>query len=179
MKINLFKQFGFLAFSLAGLLALNTQAAVIDCPPATLALVTNTSACQYSDTATQDFLSAPMTVNTEAFFSASDWFYITKEDGVESTSGNWSVDASQWSMFDEIMMIFKSGNENLVGYLANDGATWGSWDSPFSAPNDNRRDVSHITYYGRGTPAEIPEPSLLVLLMLGLGSIALGRRRAL
>lgn len=179
MKINLFKQFGFMALSLAGLLAINTQAAVITCPPATLALVGNTSACQYSNTETQDHVNpGNLTVNEEDFFGPSDWSYFDKDDNVGSISGSWSVQASQWAAFDEIMLMFKSGNENLVGYLANDGATTGAWTSPFSAPNDNLREVSHITYYGRGTPSEIPEPSLLVLLMLGLGSIALGRLRA-
>lgn len=184
MKVNVFKQFGFLALSLAGLLAVNTQAAVIDCPPATLAMVSNTSACQYSDTEDQDFLTDPMTVNTEGFFGASDWSYISKTEynDNQGQSGTWAIHTSQWSLFDEIMLIFKSGNgTTLVGYLANSGATSGSWDSPFGDPLfsfNNAKDVSHLTYYGRGTPSEIPEPSLLVLLMLGLGSVALGRLRA-
>jgi aryl sulfotransferase len=78
---------------------------------------------------------------------------------------------------------FKDGADTtLVGYLANSGATSGTWTSPFTDPLfpgfNEPRDVSHISYYGRGTPTEIPEPSLLMLLMLGLGSVALGRLRA-
>lgn len=183
MSNNVFKQCGWLGFAMAGLLALNTQAAVFECAAITADKVTNTSACQYSD-ATQDFTSDPMTVNTEEFFGADDWSIFDKDEPIDSSSGTWSVDSSYWSMFDEILLIFKGGNNSLVGYLADDGATGGDWDSPFTDPpfdltgNTELQDVSHISYYGRGTPAEVPEPSLLVLLMLGLGSVALGRLRA-
>lgn len=184
LRINIFKRCGLLAVAMAGLLALNAQAALEWCMPATASKVTNTSACQYSTTETQDFLSDPLTVNSESFFGASDWVYFNKDDGIESSSGNWQIDASQWSVFDDIMLVFKGGQNPLVGYLANNGATAGTWNSPFTVPEFNlpgqsqMQNVSHITYYGRGTPAEVPEPSLLVLLMLGLGSVALGRRRA-
>ncbi len=189
MKLNLLKQIGFMALSLAGLLAINAQAAVISCPTGTMALVSNTSDCQYSDTARQDFLHDPLTVNTEGFFGTSDWSYITKTEYSDNQgqSGTWSIAASKWASFDEIMLIFKGPNggngpnvTTLTGYLANTGAISGTWDSPFGNPLydfSNPKDVSHLTYYGRGTPSEVPEPSLLVLLMLGLGSVALGRLR--
>ncbi|MDQ2076946.1 PEP-CTERM sorting domain-containing protein [Marinimicrobium sp. ABcell2] len=163
-------------------LSFGAHAAVIDCPNGYTNLVSNTSACQYSDQANQDFLNHdPMTVNAEAFFGYTDWSFIDKDDEVSSTSGIWSLNEPKWSAFDEIMMIFKSGRgTTLVGYNINFGATSGTWESPFSAPLfelKNTRDVSHISFYGRGATA-VPEPSLLMLLLLGLGAVALGRLRS-
>lgn len=180
MNVNTIKRC-LVGAALISVAALNTQAGVIDCPANVATLVSNTSACQYSDSATQDFLNTdPMTVNAEAFFGVSDWAFIGKSDGVNATSGNWTLGADSWDAFDNIMMIFKSGRDTtLVGYLLNEGATNGTWESPFSAPLfdvKNTRDVSHMSFYGRES-IPVPEPSLLILLLLGLGSIALSRLR--
>jgi hypothetical protein len=172
-----------LVSALLASLAFSAQAAVIDCPTGYLQLVSNTNACQYSSQATQDFLNTnPMTANAEGFFGYTDWSFITKDDDVESASGTWSLDAPKWSAFEEIMMIFKSGRgTTLVGYNINFGATGGTWASPFSATLfelRNTRDVSHISFYGRSS-VPVSEPSLLILLLLGLGILALSRLRSL
>lgn len=174
---------GLLGVLLVGL-TFAVQAAVIDCPSGYTDLVTGSNGCQYSTEATQDFLNAnPMTANAEAFFGFTDWTFVDKMDDLGLTSGSWSLGEPQWSAFDQIMMIFKSGRgTTLVGYSAEQGALGGTWQSPFSAPLfelKNTRDVSHISFYGRSfSPVTVPEPSLLILLLLGLGTVALSRLRA-
>lgn len=165
-------------------LTFSAQAAVIDCPGGYTNLVTGSNGCQYSTDATQDFVNSnPMTVNTEEFFGYTDWSFVDKMDDLDSTSGTWSLNEPQWSAFDEIMMIFKSGRgTTLVGYSVEQGSLSGTWETPFSAPLfelRNTRDVSHISFYGRSlSPVTVPEPSLLMLLLLGLGTVALSRLRA-
>lgn len=164
--------------------AFSAQAAVMTCVDGFQHLVTGTNACQYSDGATQDFLRTdPSTVNAEGFFGFTDWTFISKDDSVKGTSGTWSLMPSDWSAYNQIMLIFKSGQgTTLVGYNVEQGTLNGTWKSPFSAPMfdlKNTRDVSHITFYGRNfDTVTVPEPSLLMLLLLGLGAIALSRLRA-
>lgn len=162
-------------------------AATIACPGNISGLVTGAVACQYSDSATQDFLNTnPMTVNGEAFFSYTDWQFLEKDDppvgGTKSGTYSFTRDPS-WS---DVMLIFKSGDDTfLVGYLLDDGVSSGSWESPFRDPpfdfkNDETiKDVSHISYYYREGRSTVPIPGTLALLGFGLmAAVAMRRRTA-
>lgn len=183
--MNLYRKLSLLALAWIGCcLVPSTQAGVIACQPGTLPLVTNTVSCE-KGAATQDFLNTnPSTVNQEAFFGFTDWTYLTRNDLGEGQSGQWSVDSSIWNQYSDLLLVFKSGKDTtLLGFLVADGATGGSWQSPFREPEfdfnpDHKiKDVSHITYYVRGIATSVPESSSILLLGLGLISLLVMRRR--
>ena len=110
-------------------------------------------------------------VNADSFFGFSDWGFDARDndvDGVDSgtnslglslvggsISGAWSISATAFSLFSDIMLVFKSGSGLpgvFVGYLLN--STSGSYLSPFVNPDpdpDVLKDISHMSLYARGT----------------------------
>jgi hypothetical protein len=153
--------------------------------------VTNTSGCQFSDTADQDSVSPNklLTVNSENFFGINNWAFggkISSDTGYKGTGsgqlGTWDISSVFQNTWDDVMLIFKSANEiGLVGYMVEDGKTSGKWTSPFekSAFNfsgNGTKDVSHISvYYKTGAAARtqsVPEPGMLLGLMaFGTGGL--------
>lgn len=170
---------------LAGTVAFapSAEAATLTCSPDVAGRVSGTQACEYSDTANQDFLNtSPMTVNAEEFFTFTDWSFGGKIDenagyeGVgEGQSGTWDISSVFQNTWDDVMLVFKSGNDTtLTGYLLADGVNSGSWQSPFT------KDVSHISVYYRDVPSEdVPEPGLITgLLMAGAVVVTQRHRKA-
>ncbi len=177
--------FAALAF-MGVLVCTGAQAGVIACHANTLSLVTNVTECEKSTTATQDFLNTdPMTVNGEQFFGFSDWLFLDKDEfgDNDGQSGSWAVGSSVWDNYSHLMLIFKDGNgTTLVGFLALDGATSGSWQSPFRLPEfdlkaNQIKDVSHISYYVRGAVTRVPDTGSLILILMGLAFLGLSRMR--
>lgn len=184
----------------ASVLALTApaKAATFTCPSNIAAKVTGTVACERSDTATQDFLNSdPATVNVEKFFNSTDWIFggkIGKNTGYngvgEGQSGTWNISSVFQNTWDDVMLIFKSGNGTfLTGYLLEDGVTSGAWTSPFLVTNDKNKvqikDVSHISVYyktgrdGGNAPTSVPEPSTMIALAIaGTGIVTYRRRKS-
>jgi len=158
-----------------------TYASTVACSDAIAVKVTNTTACEVSTVADQDFLNTdPTTVNAEGFFGITTWEFIKKTDLSDGAgqSGSWALSAADWDMFDSIMLIFKDGaGTYLTGYLAAADVQSGTWSSPFVGPNGNFKDVSHISYYGTATPSAVPLPAGGLLLLGGVGALAAFRRR--
>ena len=121
-----------------------------------------------------------MTVNAEEFFGFTDWSFggkIGENAGYagkgSGKSGAWDISSVVQSAWDDVMLIFKSGNgTTLTGYMLKDGVTSGTWNSPFA------KDVSHISVYYRDVPENnpperVPEPGLMTgLLVAGAAVIA-------
>lgn len=180
-------------------LALNATAGLVTCNAVTLAKVDYASACQRSLLETQDFLnSTPMTVNGEAFFGNTDWVFLKKNDPAgNGQTGTWALTNNEWDNYANIMLIFKSGDTTLLGFLLTPTYTSGDWDSPFTASefpslcqhheaHGNKpayddcskiKDVSHISYYGRGTVLRVSEPASVLLITLGLFGLVFMRRQ--
>ena len=134
----------------------------------------------------------------KGFFGITDWTLIGKEnDGEGKSSATETTDITSdldegsqvdWSAYDTVMAIFKSGNgTTLVGYLLEDGVTDISWTNPWSNLQDLNKGVSHISFYGAnigggcegdcgGTPPEVPTPAAVLPILGGLFGAASRRK---
>ncbi len=159
-------------------------------------LVSNTSDCERS-IKNQDFVgnNNPLTVNEERFFGFNNWAFGGKI-GVDAgytgsgsgNDGSWDISSVVNNTWDNIMLVFKGGNNNLLGYKVSPGATSGTWDTPFIAGvfnlpgNSQSQGVSHISVYytvGDDRPPlkTVPEPASLIALGLVAGGMVVSRRR--
>ena len=138
--------------------------------------VTGATDCTISNLFNQDSVSPnkPLTVNEgNGFFSYTDWMFggkIGNNSGyngdAEGQSGKWNLSNVIQNNWDDIMLVFKSGNgTNLVGYQLADGVKSGTWDSPY------KKDVSHISVYYREAKKpvkrKVPESSSILGLVVG------------
>lgn len=179
-------------FALAALLSFASTAQAAPCMS-----VSGTSGCQLGST-NNDFVSDPLRVNLDEMFGFSDWIYDAKDNDIngvdngvnnlglnlsgDQQSGSWSLLASAFSQYSDIMLVFKGGAGNTdpdvyVGFLLS--ATSGDYESPFTNPSSgNLKNISHVSIYGRGTGSGtmVPEPGLLVLFGVGALALGLGRR---
>lgn len=145
----------------------------------------------------------PGFVNTEAFFSFTDWLFSEKWDesirlidfgpdsGWEQGGTFTAADGAEdfLNSLASLMFVFKNGGDtNLVSYLINPsflgGGGNGTYDSPFVEPpflfpGSGPRDISHISvYYRLGDGPTPPVPPLDVpapapLALIGMGLLAL------
>lgn len=152
--------------------------------------VSGATGCTIGDQ-NQDFLNTnPITVNeAPGYFGFTDWVYIMRDDLPDGAgqTGTYNV-GNALAQYAAVMLIFKDGRDTtLVGYTV--GTATGTWQSPFVEPpfdftGSGPRNVSHISYYGRGVgpdPGPVPEPATLAILgmgLAGLGMVARRRRRA-
>lgn len=94
---------------------------------------------------------------------------------------NWSVSLPNLTGID-LMIVLKGGNKALpnatVAYLAN--AVSGTYLSTFFDEKNgvfNVKEISHMSVYTRGSISDVPLPASLPLLLVGIGGLALLRRR--
>lgn len=165
--------------------------------------VTGTSNCAISDDFSQDFQNgssdiSEYTVNEAGFFGSSDWQFSGKlgvggfAGSGEGQSGTWDISDVIQDSWDDVMLVFKSGNKTqLVGYQVEDGVTSGSWQSvyeksvgAFNFNGKNTKDVSHISVYYNviDTPEvssvrRVPEPMALSSLALVSAAAVIRRRK--
>ena len=187
-----------LAATLSAGLGDRAEAAIVACSSNVAGRVTSGGAalpCQVSTSFTQDFQNSnPITVNQEGgFFGFTDWQLIGKAG--DGQSGGYDVTGFDgFDAFGDWMLIFKSGNGTfLTGYLLDATQLAGSWESPFEQVNKrgkvSYKDVSHISFYGRGEPlivepppgpdpvVDVPTPASLGLFAAGLLGLGLVHRR--
>lgn len=180
-----------------GLLAAGAQAVIMPatttiCSAADFGKVTGAAACQVSVNSDQDKLNTtPTTVNADKFFGFNDWNFLAKNEGRGTSLGDGKLQSGDYKLggitgiagYGDLMLIFKSGQELLTGYLLADGVFSGTWNSMFEGNNGNFKDVSHISVYGRGTATppggggQVPLPGTLALLAAaGVGLMAFRRK---
>lgn len=177
------------------------QAAPVNCStanPNVTNLVTANIGCQLLITPDNDSDAA-----VSGLFGEMNWTQIDKVDPPPGTDGaltlvgdatlggklkgTWSISASVFSAWDSVMLVFKGADgalpDAVVAYLVD--TTSGNYSSPFfdiqggNGPNAGQfkvKDISHVSLYV-ANPSVIPLPAGLPLLALGLGALALVRRR--
>lgn len=179
------------------IVAPNAWAAWTSCVSSISGNVVTNDGCQWNPAFTND---AGGEVNLDGgMFSATDWIFAGKDefDGFEAgsvnigfditggqSSGNWSIDAGAWSLYEDIALVFKTGQGTyLTAYSLVTGASAGTWTTPFTDPpfdlpgGSTSHDVSHVSAYVRGTSV-VPEPGTMLLLGSGLiGLAGLGRKK--
>ena len=136
----------------------------------------------------------PGRVNADEMFGFTDWIFaekgIEQEEEIDvglailgdGKSGTWSLNPAAWNIYSYLLLVLKGGNGNTtlpfyVGYLLENGQSSGSYLSPF-LDGPRRKDIGHFTVYVRGDrDTQVPEPTTLALIGLGLVGIAYMRRR--
>ena len=180
---------GVLIVGLAG----EASAALISCPAlfttngtakvttGTAALTSAASVCQYLTPPNNSLIANVTNVNNAAFFGVNTWAVAVAKFDVPNgggQTGNWAIAGANFSAF-QYMITFKDGNgTNLISFLLNGASSSGKWYSPFTNPPfavNNTKDVSHFTIF-KSAITQVPEPSTLALLGVGL-TLATYRRR--
>ncbi|WPF87794.1 PEP-CTERM sorting domain-containing protein [Cyanobacterium aponinum AL20118] len=165
-----------------------------DVPNTSDNIVTGVSSCNYlpyePQSNQQDFINTnPITVNEAKMFEQTDWSFLSRYNadtqswGVEGNQGasitenkiegNWGF--NDLNSYSQVAMLFKDGNGTaLTTYLLS--STDGTFKNPFYNPSGSlvtEKEISHISFYVRGTSQPVPEP-LTILgtgLALGLGGL--------
>ena len=102
---------------------------------------------------------------------------ITYDEG--DTSGTWSVDS--WSGFSSAILVTKAGPAFAAYLLDLTAGLTGTWSTAgLTNPGGNQPEISHISLYtASGDMSVVPLPAGLPLMLsvLGLGALALSRRK--
>lgn len=162
--------------------------------------MTATSACQYITPADSSNTAKLVNINAAGFFGTSTWvansLANTQLDPGNDLTDTWSITNANFALYDYII-VFKDGDgTNLTAFLFNELFTNGVWSSPFASPIvdvSNPKEVSHYTIAQRDAvevpcnpqiedcrPREIPEPTSIALMSLGMlgAAVALKRSRS-
>lgn len=103
--------------------------------------------------------------------------------GSKKVSGNWSIDASFWTFFDDAAISLHVGGGGNPGpepdhfiWLIERGATSGSWS--YDGTGLGGGGLSNLKLYSSGTPHNAPDGgSTLALVGLAIAGLGLARRK--
>lgn len=95
-------------------------------------------------------------------------------------TGTWAIDQSFWSVYGTASLSIHVGNGRYdpdhFAWLITDGQTSGTWS--YTKLSGNGGGLSNMHLWGSGEPkVDVAEPSLLMLIVVGLLSVLVARRR--
>lgn len=129
--------------------------------------------------------SGPLTIAGVTYNQLEKW--DVDEAAWENGGAGYEFDGDTWGAwvapFEILYTIIKAGN-NFAIYSQGAGASSGYWATAPIILNGSGRDgrnLSHLSFYGRGDnpPVNVAEPGTLVLLGAGLLALGLRRRRSI
>jgi len=154
---------------------------LVDCA-GSLSHVDSSTACQYLAPPDNNNVANLTNVNAAGFFGFSDWSGVDGwlQTEASAASGSWDIGSLTAGL--TYMITFKDGADtNLISFIITAAA--GNWTTPFTEPpfdfrgGSTAHNVSHFSIFSRGTPTDVPEPTTLLMLGLGLLSLGLARRK--
>lgn len=109
-----------------------------------------------------------------------DLFRISADSWGTDVSGNWYIDASFWTMYSRAVISMHvgegGGNPDAFAWLITPGETSGTFS--YERVNGKGGGLSNLFLWGSGTPTtSVSEPNVALLLLLGLISMFIVRRR--
>lgn len=97
----------------------------------------------------------------------------------QDVTGTWYIDASFWTMYSRAVITMHvgegNGNPDAFAWLITPEEITGSFS--YQDLDGRGGGLSNMFLFGSGTPREIPEPQLAFLLLMGLASMFVARRR--
>jgi hypothetical protein len=126
-------------------------------------------------------------VNLAGFFGVTNWVAtsILQYTPSNGAAGTWSIPGTLNFATTQYMLTFKDGSQtNLVSFLLNGLYTSGGWTTPFLRSafnlngNSQSHNVSHFSIFS-APKVQIPEPTAMLFMAIGLGGLLVMRRRAL
>jgi hypothetical protein len=122
--------------------------------------------------------------NPDMGFGFTDWVSLEKDDlpnGLDSGLIRIELDADnvgRWMYTDtmgsgSLLLVLKFGSEFATFLVSGETNTWYDWSITPAQGNG----LSHMELFGRGESFDVPEPTTLGLLGLGLFGVGLARRR--
>lgn len=165
------------------------EAAATACTSNIVNLVTGTTRCEYVTPIPQNPSQFSVSqIQSQTFFGFTDWT-SQLQNGLtipgSGQSSTWDISSlNLWQVYSDVMLVFQDGQgTSPVAYKLAQGATTGSWSTPFLDPlpfdlpgKSTSADVSNITVYYRGTAAVIPTPALLPGA-IGMGIAAFRKKK--
>lgn len=108
-------------------------------------------------------------------------FTVTADSWGTNVHGTWSIDASFWSVYGSAAISMHvgngGGNPDAFLWLITPGQTSGTFS--YERVGGSGGGLSNLFLFGTGTPnIEVPESNIVFLLLFGLMSILIARRRA-
>ena len=109
-----------------------------------------------------------------------DLFKVTADSWGTDVKGTWYIDASFWTMYSTAVITMHvgegGGNPDAFAWLITPGQISG--DFTYKRTSGGGGGLSNLFLFGTGTPTNVPEANPLMLLLIGLASLLLARRRA-
>jgi len=107
------------------------------------------------------------TGNPESWFF---WSAAAGQSPSDARAGTWTLDPAIWTLFDQLAIALKAGNEFSV-FVLEAGDISGIWST-------TQNGLSHASLYGFSDDGQqVPEPATLLLLGLGVLAIGIATRR--
>ncbi len=111
---------------------------------------------------------------------SNDLFSVSSNGWGTDVTGQWFIDASFWTMYSTAVITMHvgqgGGNPDAFAWIITPGQTQGDFSYKVIAGTGGG--LSNLFLFGTGTGSSVPESNQLMLLLIGLASLVMARRRA-